>query len=168
MTVARDPLTDSGSIFVQIGDENAHLVRAVMDEVFGKENNIAQIFFKPTSNLEGSFIGGSGDHLLWYAKQKQVAKYRQMFQENGLEQDAGNRFTRVQTNDCKIRPMLPPERARERTALAKVRVYRHDNLKSQSGGETTGFDYVYEGNRFKRGRGFWKTSFTGMDRPARA
>ena len=111
LTVARDLLTDSGSIFVQIGDENVHLVRAVMDEVFGKENNIAQIFFKTTSNLGGSFIGRSGDHLLWYAKQKQVAKYRQMFQESGLEQDAGNRFTRVQTNDCTIRPMLPPERA---------------------------------------------------------
>ena len=168
LTVARDLLTDSGSIFVQIGDENVHRVRSVMDEVFGKENNIAQIFFKTTSNLGGSFIGGSGDYLLWYAKQKQVLKYRQMFQESGLEQDAGNRFTRVQTDDYTRRPMLPPERARERTALAKVHVYRHDNIKSQSGGETTGFDFVYEGIRFKRGRGFWKTNFTGMNRLARA
>ena len=168
LTAARDLLTDSGSVFVQIGDENVHLVRSVLDEVFGKGNSIAQIFFKTTSNLGGSFIGGSGDHLLWYAKQKQVSKYRQMFQESGLEQDAGNRFTRVQTEDYTRRPMQPPERARERSALAKVRVYRHDNLKSQSGGETTGFDYVYEGNRFKRGRGFWKTNLTGMNRLARA
>ncbi len=168
LTVARDLLTESGSIFVQIGDENVHRVRALMDEVLGKENNIAQIFFKTTSNLGGSFIGGSGDYLLWYVKQKQVSKYRQIFQESGLEQDTGNRFTRVQTENYTRRPMLPPERSRERTALAKVRVYRHDNLKSQSGGETTGFDYVYEGNRFKRGRGFWKTNFTGMNRLARA
>ena len=168
LTVARDLLTDSGSVFVQIGDENVHRVRAVMDEVFGQENNIAQIFFKTTSNLGGSFVGGSGDYLLWYAKQKQVSKYRQVFQESGLEQDAGNRFTRAQTDHYTRRPMLPPERARERTALAKVRVYRHDNLKSQSGGETTGFDFVYEGIRFKRGRGFWKTNFTGMNRLSRA
>ena len=168
LTVARDLLTNSGSIFVQIGDENVHLVRSVLDEVFGKENNVAQIFFKTTSNLGGSFIGGSGDYLLWYAKQKQVSKYRQIFQDSGLEQDAGNRFTRIQTGDYTRRPMLPPERTRERTALMKVRVYRHDNLKSQSGGDTTGFDYVYEGNRFKRGRGFWKTNFTGMTRLARA
>ena len=168
LTVARDLLTESGSIFVQIGDENVHRVRAVMDEVFGEENNVAQIFFKTTSNLGGSFIGGSGDYLLWYTKKKQVSKYRQLFQESGLEQDIGNRFTRVQTDDYTRRPMLPPERARERTALAKVRIYRHDNLKSQSGSETTGFDYVYEGNRFTRGRGFWKTNFTGMNRLAKA
>ena len=168
LTVARDLLAESGSIFVQIGDENVHRVRAVMDEVLGEENNVAQIFFKTTSNLGGSFIGGSGDYLLWYAKQKHISKYRQLFQESGLEQDTGNRFTRVQTDDYARRPMLPPERARERTALAKVRVYRHDNLKSQSGSETTSFDYVYEGNRFRRGRGFWKTNVTGMNRLSKA
>ena len=168
LTVARDLLTDSGSIFVQIGDENVHRVRAVLDEVFGEENRIAQIFFKTTSNLGGSFIGGSGDYLLWYAKEKPRSKYRSLFQESGLEQDTGKRFTRVQTADYTRRPMLSPERARERAALAKVQVYRHDNLKSQSGGETTGFDYVFEGHRFKPGRGFWKTSLTGMNRLARA
>ncbi len=169
LTVARDLLTESGSIFVQIGDENVHRVRALMDEVFGEDNNVAQIFFKTTSNLGGSFIGGSGDYLLWYAKKKQISKYRQLFQESGLEQDTGNRFTRVQTDDYMRRPMLPPERARERMALAKVRVYRHDNLKSQSGSETTGFEYVYEGNRFRRGHGsHWKTNFAGMNRLARA
>ena len=168
LTVARDLLTESGSVFVQIGDENVHRVRALMDEVFGQENGIAQIFFKTTSNLGGSSIGGSGDYLLWYAKEKQFCKYRPLFQTSGLDQDIGNRFTRAQTDDYTRRPMLPTERARERTALAKIRVYRHDNLKSQSGGETTGFDYVYEGHRFKRGRGFWKTNITGMNRLTKA
>ena len=168
LTVARDLLTDSGSIFVQIGDENVHLVRSVLDEVVGQENRIAQILFKTTSNLGGSFIGGSGDYLLWYAKEKRTSKYRQLFQESGLEQDTGKRFTRVQTVDYTRRPMLPPERARKRTALEKVRVYRHDNLKSQSGGESTGFNYIYEGHQFERGRGFWKTNLTGMNRLARA
>ena len=168
LTVARDLLTDSGSIFVQIGAENVHLVRSVLDEVVGQENRIAQILFKTTSNLGGSFIGGSGDYLLWYAKEKRTSKYRQLFQESGLEQDTGKRFMRVQTVDYTRRPMLPPERARERTALEKVRVYRHDNLKSQSGGESTGFNYIYEGHQFERGRGFWKTNLTGMNRLARA
>ena len=168
LTVARDLLTDSGSIFVQIGDENVHRVRALMDEVFGDVNFITQIFFKTTSNLGGTFIGGSGDYLLWYAKSKLVAKYRQLFQPSGLEQDIGNRFTRVQTDHFVRRSMLPSERARDQSALDKVRVYRHDNLKSQSGGETTGFDYVYEGHRFQRGRGFWKTNLDGMNRLARA
>ena len=168
LTVARDLLSDFGSIFVQIGDENVHRVRALMDEVFGEGNFITQIFFKTTSNLGGTFIGGSGDYLLWYAKSKPSAKYRQLFQPSGLEQDIGNRFTRVQTDNFERRVMLPTERARDQPALDKVRVYRHDNLKSQSGGETTGFDYVYEGHRFQRGRGFWKTNIDGMNRLARA
>ena len=168
LTVARDLLTDSGSIFVQIGDENVHRVRALMDEVFGEKNFVTQIFFKTTSNLGGTFIGGSGDYILWYARSKPAAKYRQLFQSSGLEQDIGNRFTRVQTEHFIRRPMLPPERAREQSALKKVRVYRHDNLKSQSGGESTGFEYVYEGHRFQRGRGFWKTNLDGMNRLARA
>ena len=106
--------------------------------------------------------------MLWYAKEKQSTKYRPLFHASGLEQDVGNRFTRVQTDDYTRRPMLPAERARERAALAKVRVYRHDNLKSQSGGGTTGYDFEYEGHRFKRGRGFWKTNYAGMTRLARA
>ena len=168
LTVARDLLADSGSIFVQIGDENVHRVRAVMDEVFGESNFVTQVYFKTTSNLGGSFIGGSGDFLLWYAKSKRSTKYRQLFQPSGLEQDVGNRFTRVQTDDFVRRPMIAPERLRDRSALAKVKVYRHDNLKSQSGGETTGFDYLYEGNLFRRGRGYWKTTVQGMDRLAKS
>ena len=168
LTVARDLLADSGSVFVQIGDENIHRVRALMDEVFGESNFVTQVYFKTTSNLGGSFIGGSGDFLVWYARSKPSAKYRQLFQPSGLEQDVGNRFTRVQTDDFVRRPMSAPERSRDQSALAKVRVYRHDNLKSQSGGETTGFDYPHEGHLFRRGRGYWKTNVQGMDRLAKS
>ena len=168
LTVARDLLAESGSIFVQIGNENVHRVRAVMDEIFGESNFVTQVFFKTTSNLGGSFIGGSGDYLLWYAKNKLSSKYRQLFKPSGLAQDVGNRFTRVQTADFIRRPMNPSERSRDQTALDKVRVYRHDNLKSQSGGETTGFDYLYEDHLFQRGRGFWKTNLEGMRRLGRA
>ena len=168
LTVARDLLADSGSVFVQIGDENVHRVRALMDEVFGESNFVTQVYFKTTSNLGGSLIGGSGDFLVWYARSKPSAKYRQLFQPSGLEQDVGNRFTRVQTDDFMRRPMSAPERSRDQSALAKVRVYRHDNLKSQSGGETTGFDYPHEGHLFRRGRGYWKTNVQGMDRLAKS
>ena len=166
--MARDLLTDSGTIFVQIGDENVHRVRAVIDEVFGVDNFVAQVYFKTASNLGGSFIGGSGDFLVWYARSKPNAKYRQLFQPSGLEQDIGNRFTRVQTDDFVRRPMSAPERSRDQSALAKVKAYRHDNLKSQSGSETTGFDYLYEGHLFRRGRGYWKTNVQGMDRLAKS
>jgi adenine-specific DNA-methyltransferase len=168
LTVARDLLSDSGSIFVQIGDENVHRVRALMDEVFGDENLVSEVFFKTTSGLGGNFLAGTGNFLLWYGKNKNVTKYRSVFVESGLEQDVGNRFTRVQEKDYSRRPMNNAERQRDRSALSAVKVYRHDNIKSQSGATTTGFDYLYDAISFKRGKGFWKTNKLGMDRLARA
>ena len=77
LTVARDLLADSGSIFVQIGDENVHRVRALMDEVFGEDNFVAQIAFKKTAaSTSGATLSGVIDYVLWYAKdieQRQVS-----------------------------------------------------------------------------------------------
>src|SRR5262249_22534922 len=107
LTVAKELLTESGSIFVQIGDENVHRVRALMDEVFGSENFCAQITFKTTTGA-GSFAGGTNllaattDFLVWYANDLERVKYRQLYrrkivggsggsQYNWLEDDTGNR-----------------------------------------------------------------------------
>ena len=68
LTVARDLLTESGSIFVQIGDENVHRVRAVLDEVFGEGNFVSLTSFRTTANLIGNFLGSNSNYLLWYAK----------------------------------------------------------------------------------------------------
>lgn len=83
--LARDLLTDSGSIFVQIGDENVHRVRALMDEVFGEENFIAQISFQKTGSLSSSFLSNIVDYIIWYAKDKNSCKYNQLynFRESG-------------------------------------------------------------------------------------
>src|ERR1700686_3187428 len=72
LTVARDLLTDSGSIFVQIGDENVHRVRSVMDEVFGEDNFLADIVFRKTSGQASNFLPGIYDHIVWYAKSKDL------------------------------------------------------------------------------------------------
>jgi adenine-specific DNA-methyltransferase len=168
LTVARDLLTDSGSIFVQIGDENVHRVRVLLDEIFGERNFVAQIFYRTTSSSSGSFLPGTGSFLLFYAKDSDRLKFRQGFVPSGLEQDIGNRFTRIQTKDMLRRAMNPEERARDPEALKLVHVYRHDNLTSQSGGETTGFDYRFEGILFRPGKGFWKTNLEGMHRLAKA
>src|SRR5437870_1474047 len=77
LVVGRELLTESGSIFVQIGDENVHLVRCVLDEVFGSSNCVAQITFAKTSGSTRSFLPGSVDFLLWYAKAFETAKFRQ-------------------------------------------------------------------------------------------
>ena len=76
---AKDLLTDSGSIFVQIGDENVHRVRSVMDEVFGLENFVAQIYFKTTSGRHATKIDRLGNYILWYAKDIENIKYRNIF-----------------------------------------------------------------------------------------
>ena len=85
LTVARDLLTESGSIFVQIGDENVHRVRALMDEVFGEENFITPILFKKTGSMSGNFISGIVDTVLWYGKRKQELKFRSLLTERSKE-----------------------------------------------------------------------------------
>ena len=80
LTVMRDLLTESGSIFVQIGDENVHRVRAVMDEVFGAENFVSQIAFKKTSGQTvETTLRGRTDYVLWYAKDHRTLKFRQLY-----------------------------------------------------------------------------------------
>lgn len=74
LTVARDLLTESGSIFVQIGDENVHRVRAVMDEVFGEQNFISQITIQTTTGFEATYLGNMSDHVLWYGKRKEIGR----------------------------------------------------------------------------------------------
>ena len=78
LTVARDLLADSGSIFVQIGDENVHRVRAVMDEVFGEDNFVSKVTFTKTSSFSTSFLSNVTDYILWYAKNSSASKYRQL------------------------------------------------------------------------------------------
>ncbi len=88
LTVARDLLADSGSIFVQIGDENVHRVRALMDEVFGDENFVAAISYRVFGVRAGKFLDDTTDNLLWYAKQKETAKYRQLYEYEGTDPGA--------------------------------------------------------------------------------
>ena len=79
LTVARELLTETGSIFVQIGDENVHVVRCVMDETFGSQNGFTQITFTKTGGTTGRYLAGTSDYLLGYAKDIDLLKYRQLF-----------------------------------------------------------------------------------------
>jgi len=81
LTVARDLLTESGSIFVQIGGENLHRVRAVMDEVFGDENFCAEIIFRKTARTSSNLLPTENDFLLWYSRDKERVKFRHLFQQ---------------------------------------------------------------------------------------
>jgi adenine-specific DNA-methyltransferase len=158
LVVARDLLTPSGSIFVQIGDVNVHLVRAVLDEVFGADNFVSEITFKKTTGA-GSFAGGTltlaavSDYLLWYGKDRGQLKYRQLFREKSLDGAGGEQYSWSE---------LPNgERVRGRGA---GRPFRADNLTSQSSGAPQFFDVDLDGRTFKSGSSGWKTTVAGMDR----
>jgi len=97
LTVARDLLTESGSIFVQIGDENVHRVRAVMDEVFGDGNCVSEIVFQKTGGQTSEHLSSIQDYVLWYAKDAALLKYRQPLQrkELGVGHGSGARYDQV-------------------------------------------------------------------------
>jgi adenine-specific DNA-methyltransferase len=92
LTVARDLLTDSGSIFVQIGDENVHRVRALMDEVFGEGNFISEITTSKTTGFTSLLLPNINDFVLWYSKKREMVKYRQSYYEKTAGADGGTKY----------------------------------------------------------------------------
>ena len=164
LTVARDLLAESGSVFVQIGDENVHRVRAVMDEVFGEENFVSLIAFRTTTGLGDLYIDSSCNYIIWYSRSYGNLKYRDLFRSKGVEDDAGGRYRRVQIGDVDRRPMTKGERISPEILAADARIYRHDNLTSQSGGEKSSFPVRVNGLTFVPNKGFWKTNRAGMAR----
>lgn len=147
LTVARDLLTESGSIFVQIGDENVHRVRLLMDEVFGDTNLVAQVAFKTTSSFTSKTLSRSVDHFLWYARDASRVKYRPLYHPKGLAEDKGSRFTRVQESSGTRRFMTSEERADETRIPKEAQVYRHDNAYSQ-GRAANPQPFTFEGRTF--------------------
>ena len=170
LTVARDLLTESGSVFVQIGDENVHRVRAVMDEVFGEENFVSQIAYQTTTGATAEFLATVDNFILWFAKSKEDSppKYRQPYIEKGESFTAGGQYSKLQLKNYLRRPMTTSERKNRQSIPDSARIYRHDTITSQSGGLSTSFLVAFEGKSFRSGRGFWKTSETGLLRLIRA
>jgi adenine-specific DNA-methyltransferase len=147
ITVARDLLTESGSIFMQIGDENVHRLRSVLDEVFGEANFIAEISFRTTSSFTTSMLSRSVDLILWYAKKIEHVKYRPLYYPKTLADDKGDRFTRVQQSDGLRRFLTPKERENPSSVPHNGLIYRHDNPYSQ--GRASGQQpFTFHGHQF--------------------
>jgi adenine-specific DNA-methyltransferase len=156
LTVARDLLADSGSIFVQIGDENVHRVRAVLDEVFGEDNFVISIVVTKTTSATSMFLAGVVDHLLWYSRSRDSQKYRSLFSSKDPE-TKGYDFS-IDDAGC----------IRRAAVTLQWRKASLDNLTSQSGGETTRSAVNFEGLSFSPSSGGWKTSPVGMQRLKKA
>lgn len=171
LVLARELLTESGSVFVQISDENVHLVRNIMDEVFGSENFVSQIVYTKTSGAgsPGELTAPAAvvDYIVWYAKNRENYKYRKLFYNknpfedahyNGIELIDGTRTTIKEyekTTGVKLSVNDKPKGSR---------IFRYDNLTSQSGSDTARFPIEFKDKIYTIQSGSWKTSKQGIER----
>ena len=170
LVAARELLTESGSCFVQIGDANLHLVRALMDEVFGSENFVSQISFRTTTGATADFLAGTVDFVLWFAKERQYAKYRQLYRPKSVGGLGSSAYGYVETRSERRR-LTASERADTSLAEAAGAIYRLDNLTSQSAGREKGegaaswFPVRFGDRDFRpTSQSRWKTNESGMER----
>lgn len=161
LSLARDLLTRSGSVFVQISDENVHRVRCVMDELFGANNFCALIPFRTTSNQTDELLSTTFDFLLWYAKDKSALKCRKLYKPKQLLGHGGSKYTRIEmeSGERGSRLNLMHEESPE-----SARPFRCDTLVSQSGSDSTEYPVDFQGIRRKPRSGYWKTGSDGMKR----
>ena len=124
LIVAKELLTDSGSIFIQIGDENVHRVRCIMDEVFGSENFVSQLTYKVTSGFERK-LGPRRiqAHILWYAKQKELCKFRRIFKPKNIDDLDLSLYKYVEEDGC-VRTLTNDERTNPKQISNDLRIFR--------------------------------------------
>lgn len=168
LLLARELLTESGSIFVQISDENLHHVREVLDEVFGEANFISQVSFQTTSGFASNTLPTLGDFLLWYSKDKEKVKYNRLYQHQPVVPGEGNARW-VLLPDGSYRGVSAAEKRGESSIPEGARLYIPDNLQSQ-GAASEPQPFEYEGKSYKPGsNSHWKPNYPdGLRRLAEA
>ena len=163
LTVARDLLTESGSVFVQIGDENIHLVRCLLDEIFGSENFKSIITVKKTAGLASDSMPAVTDFVLWYAKNIELLKVRSLFVQKKLEDDTAYSF--VQLTDGSRRRMTNEEHSGTCKLPLNAKIYRQQILLSAGRTESCIYSINYKGNAYNPTAGrSWATNQEGMKR----
>ena len=166
LTVARDLLTERGSVFVQIGDENVHRVRALMDEVFGDENFISEITVQKAGSTFAEYLGGVADYLIWFAKDRTQLKYRPLYDHRRLTEEDAGRFTLVRLEDGRLIARSDFDGLPRAASLVAP-----DPLQSASAGRDKGegaaswFPVNLNGKVYRPTmQSRWKTNQQGMDR----
>ena len=174
LTVVRDLLTDSGSIFVQIGDENVHRVRGVLDEVFGDENFISEIAYHSTSGSTSDYLSNPKNYVLWYSKSREKTKYRKLLVERGFNIDDPGPWQIVEkgSQQCRLSEFLSMGGS---LSDSGVRIVRMGDATSQRQGREAGdasamgFPFTFQGKIFRpSGTRGWSTTEAGLNRAAKA
>ncbi len=164
LTVARELLTESGSVFVQIGDENLHRVRAVMDEVFGTENFLIQIGFQKTGGLAGKFLESTQDYILWYSRSKDSLKFRGLFSEREVGHTSLERYDRHESVMFSEEPVR-----RASTDIQQMRRFQLAPLYSDGQSSKGSQPVTFQGKNYSTRSGtHWKTRPEGNARLIKA
>ena len=158
LLVARDLLTPSGSVFVQIGDENLHHLREVLDEVMGNANLVALISLKKTSGASSELLPGVADYLLWYARDRDRVKYRQVYSKKLSGAPGASQYTWIEANGTRRRL----ESGESPDDVEGGRLFCIDNMTSQR--PPGDFPIEIDGRTLRPGRGYWKTGADGIER----
>jgi adenine-specific DNA-methyltransferase len=166
LLLAKDLIADSGSIFVQISEENLHLIRNLLQEVFGEENFVSVITVVKTSAQEADTLSNVCDYVVWYAKEKSKLKYNKIWLEK-LDEDSGAaEYNRIEINGYQRRLMTRDE-VTGATSLPDASVkYRQDNIVSQR--PPGNFPVPFEGQDFTPLSGYWKTGIDGFRKLVRS
>ncbi len=162
LLLAQGLLTESGSLFVQIGDENLHHVREAMDEVFGQENFFALITFKKTLPLGSAGLAGISDYILWYSRNRDQIKYRDLHVEKPIGEGTG--YTWIELLDGIRRKMTKEERVNPLRIPDGARVFFTSALASSGYTPTCMYDFEFEGTVYRCGNKSWRTHKEGMQR----
>ena len=160
LTVARDLLADSGSIFVQIGDENVHRVRALMDEVFGADNFVSQILYRRGGFQTSEVLPNTFDYLLWFSKDKDMIKFRRIYIKTPVEE-----WFRGQQRWIENSVGAASKLSDKDLIPSGYLIHSHRAVQSASSGESSIFPVDFEGTIYTpaKGRG-WSTNLEGFKR----
>lgn len=161
LTVARDLLTDSGSIFVQIGDENLHRVRALLDEVFGEDNFVSIIQVQKTGSQAANLLANTVDFIIWFARSKEKIKYRQLYNQRVAGHVSSDRYDQIELLDGTERRLKKDELER-RVPLPEGKVFRYTSLISSGQASEVQTIHFRGKNYVPANANHWKTTITGL------
>ena len=162
LTVARDLLADSGAIFVQIGDENVHRVRSVMDEILGESNFVSEIVVDKTSAQTTDYVSSTCDFVLLHAKERAKLKYRELLRGKGGDESIQREYRRYRDERGELHIIEADDATHWEKRSQEVKLYRQDNIVSQR--PPGDFPVPFQGREFRPITGYWKTGQEGMQR----
>jgi adenine-specific DNA-methyltransferase len=170
LVVSRELLSKSGSLFVQIGEENLHLIRALLDEVFGPKNFVTLIAFAKTVGSTSQFIGGTLDYIVWYARDRDWLKYRQLFKLKEPGGEGATAYTRIELANGLRRNMSTAEKDNIGEAERVGRIFAVGDLTSARvrEGRSGYFPISFQGRDILPPKREWSTHRIGTERLVRA